>query len=240
MEQERYLFKLQELVQQEQQLRGKHELKPLISTLRKLQDSIKETEAWCDDLQRQAEEAEKKARELEKNIAEVNKKKESGKEKLYGAKGGSLKELLSLQQSVLKMEDEIEKGEALYWELEKQIEELKNERQSAKEKIRNLKKEYNENVKIYKEQVGQLEIKLAENKAMQEEIRGLMKPEILRLFTEVEKRIPGTPVAFLKGEICSGCRISIPSIQALRIKEGKTLNRCENCGRILIKEDAAL
>lgn len=239
MEQERYLFKLQELVQQEQQLKGKHVLKPLISTLRKLQDSIKETEAWCDDLQRQAEEVEKKAQELEKNMAEINKKKEAGKEKLYSAKGGSLKELLSLQQSVLKMEEEIEKGEALYWELAKQTEELKNERQSIREKVRNLKKEYNENVKTYKEQVGQLEIKLAENKAIQEEIRGLLQPELLRLFTDVEKRIPGTPVALLKGEICSGCRISIPSVLALRIREGKTLSRCENCGRILIKEDAA-
>ncbi|MCR4443236.1 MAG: C4-type zinc ribbon domain-containing protein [Peptococcaceae bacterium] len=234
MEQEKLIWQLQEFVQEEYLLRKKSELKPLVEHLKKLREDIKRVEAEADGLQRQAAETERKAQELEKKVSLINKQIKGGKEKLYGAKGSSLKELLSLQQSVLKKESEAEKGEVLYWEMLKKAEELRSGQKQAREAIKQLKREYNDNVKVYREKLQQIELKLAENRLKQEKIREKLKPEVLSFFQEVEKKFPGNPVAVVKGGACSGCHIAMPSILVGRIREGGKIYRCENCGRILI------
>jgi len=234
MEQEKLLWQLQEYVQEEYHLRKKGELKPFIERLKRLQDDIKRGETELADLERQVSETERKAHVLEKQVSLINRQIKEGKGKLYEAKGSSLKELLSLQQSVLKKEAEAEKGEALYWEMLKKVEELRNEQQRVRESNRLLKREYNDCVKVYREKLQEIELKLNENRLNQEKIRDMLKPDVLNIFQEVEKKFPGNPVAVVKAGACSGCHIAMPSVLIGRIREGGKIYRCENCGRILI------
>lgn len=192
MGQEKLLWQLQGLVQEEYMLRKKEELKPLIGHLKALMDNIKQTEEHNEKMKEQRLQNEKKALQTENEINSLNTRIKGAKDKLYGKKGGSLKELLSLQQSVLKMGEEAEKNETAYLELLKNIEELKEKEDRLKEVIRALKKEYNENVRIYQKKSKELELELAQNELRQEEIREQLDPDVLRLFQEVKKRFPKT------------------------------------------------
>ncbi|MFZ5752776.1 MAG: zinc ribbon domain-containing protein [Bacillota bacterium] len=234
MEQARLIWDLQAIAQEEYVLQKKEGLKSLVVRLKQLQDSIKRAEEESSKLGNLLAGAEAKATKLDTEVARITKQAQGSKDKLYQAKGGSLKELLSLQQSLIKMEEEVNKSENRYMEVLNEIENLKKKQEQVKEIIKSLKKEYNEGVKEYKKAVSQLDFKLAELKLKREEIEEQLSPETLRLYTETERRFPRNAVAKIKGGTCSGCHISIPSVLVLRIKEGKTLQRCDNCGRILI------
>lgn len=234
MEQERLIWELQALTQEEYGLQKKDVLKPVVARLKQLQESIKRAEEENGTLVNLLAQAEVKAAKLDREVDRITKQAKGNKNKLYQTKGGSLKELLSLQQTVVKMEEEITNNENRYMEVLHEIENLKAKQKQVEEIIKSLKKEYNEGVKEYKKTVSQIDVRLAELTLKREEIEERLSPEALRLYRETEKRFPRNAVAKIKGGTCSGCHISIPSVLVLRIKEGKTLQRCDNCGRIII------
>ncbi|MDX9872362.1 MAG: C4-type zinc ribbon domain-containing protein [Clostridia bacterium] len=235
MTQEKLLLELQAFSQAERALKRKVELKPLLDALKKMLDRIKNMEAQILLLQEEAEREEKEAALVSEHISTVNAKIEEVKEKLYSSKGGQLKELLGLQQSIHRMEEETEKADAQYWDKMKKAEELKQQRSQIRDELREMKKAYNEELKVYKEKSLFLEQKQAEVSQQLAAVKKKLTPEMLSLYTETEKRIPNNPIAVLQGEICSGCRISVSSSLMLRIKEGKKLYKCESCGRIIIE-----
>lgn len=234
MNQEQLLWRLQELKQAEAALLKNEELRPLIKNLKELQQNVKRGEEEIQSLLDKIENGNKKAVKLEKDTDMLAKQVEESKGKLYGVKGGSLKELLSLQQSVLKLEAQGKEIETLYWDNLKAIEEYKNEKERLKGKLKVIKKEYNEGVKEYKEIKVQFEWKLSEIKNKEEEVLEQLLPEVVRLYEEAEKRHPLNFIAKLQKDTCSGCRISVPSLLAKEIKAGKGFYHCDNCGRILI------
>jgi predicted nucleic acid-binding Zn-ribbon protein len=234
MNQERLLWRLQELKQEEAVLLKSKELKLLSNNLKGLQEKVKKGEEEIKTLRAKINQGNKKSTELEKDANGLFKQIQASKEKLYGAKGGSLKELLSWQQSVLKLETQEKETENRYWDKLKEIEEYKSEKEKVKKNLRDLKKEYNEGVRQYNEIKTQLDWQLLEIKSKQEEVWEQLLPEVLKLYEEVEKRYPLNFMAKLHKNVCLGCRISVSSRLVKQIKDGKGFYHCENCGRILI------
>lgn len=236
MEQERLIWELQSLVQEEHFLQRKEELKPLVNQLKDLQESIKNGEEEVRFLQGEITDNAAKSTEIEQLINKMSQQLKGNREKLYGVKGGSLKELLGMQQAIMKTEEELQKTETSYLETLKNIDVLNEKEKKTREIIRALKMEYNEDLKKYKAEKNRLDLKIAEIQLKQEEIKEKLKPEILSLFLDTMKRFPTSPVAYVKGGSCSGCHISIPSFTAMRIRENKSFVSCDSCGRILINK----
>lgn len=236
MEQEKLLLQMKELMLEEQSLKKKENIRPLIGSLKRMQDEIRNIENQVIEYQNRLTENEQKVLEAENQMSALNSKIEDSKVKLYGTKGGSLKELLSFQQSVQKMEEEVARMEVSYLERIKLIDELKQDRKKLKENIRTLKIKYNDDLKLYKEESQKLENNLVENQQKQNIIKEKFKPETLKLFSETVKKYPTDPVALLRSGICSGCHISVPSVLMVYIMEKKSLHRCDSCGRILIHQ----
>lgn len=234
MEQEKLILELQNYLQEKYRLQKNNEISAMAQDLKNLQESIKKAEEESLKTEDRIKELETRAQETEKRINQLNQQIKGGKEKLYGVKGGSLKELLSIQQNLARMEEDIAKGETQYWEYVRQGEEFKEGRKQAKDIIKALKNQYNEGVRSYKAEKSKLEMELMNIQLKEEEIQEKLQPETIRLFKETEKRYPLNPVAVMKGGNCSGCYIAIPSMLAMRVREGKTLCRCDSCGRILI------
>lgn len=236
MEQMRIILQLQDIINEKAFLKKSNELGSKAKELKVLQESIRKVEEEYQTVEAGILSVEEKTKNLEIQTEKLAQQANSSKDRLYGAKGGSLKELLSLQQAIQKIEQDVEKSEALYWDTFKQIEQLKEKRKKLREMIKALKLQYNEGVKIYKSEKNNMELKLAEITIKEEELREKLGPEVLKKFTDTEKRFPLNPVAIMKGGICTGCRISVPSVLALKIREGKNLYRCDSCGRLLILE----
>ena len=97
------------------------ELKAVVGKLKELQEKVKEGEKELQTLLQMIERTEKEVHVLEEKSGNLARQIEINKEKLYQAKGSSLKELLSLQQSVLNLETEGEETEEKYWQLLKRL-----------------------------------------------------------------------------------------------------------------------
>ncbi len=234
MERDRLIWELQGLAQEEHALTNESNIKSMVDELRNLQESIKRAEEEVGNLLGSITASEKEARELEKQVNTITNQVKNGKEKLYGTKGASLKELLSIQQSVLKMDEDIVKSEGLYLDKLTEIEAQKDRHSQTREIVRSLKKDYNDKLKIYKERVRQIDLELAAIRIKQEEVKERLEPAALRIYQDTQKRFKMNPVALMKSNSCTGCNIEIPMVLARQIKEGKILYRCDNCGRILI------
>lgn len=234
MRQEEIMVKLKELLQTEQELKKKTEIKPLIDSLREMQKYILLTDQKSSELRKEIKSRENKVIELEKMIQFLNERTKDYKEKLYGNKGGSLKELLSFQQSVQKMEQDSEQAEIQLLDELKSIEDGKKEREELRKANNDQKSTYNELLEDYRSKSAVIEAALKENLLCQAQFKQMLKPEHLNLLEETIKRFPSSPIAVLTGETCSGCHISLPTILLSNIREGKRFYRCDNCGRIII------
>lgn len=234
MGQEKLMLDLQGLIQREYQLKRKEELMALLKQLKEKMKEIEDTQKRTEEIKTELSKIEKSSQEQEEQVNHLDDQMKSGKERLYHAKGDSLKELMSLQQSVAKMEEDIKKEEAIYWETVSKAENLRLDYKKYKESLKTMKENYNEGVREYKRNKDKVEIELAEVLLKQEDIREKLKPETLKLFEKILKKYPLNPVAIMKKGSCTGCHMSIPSVLEMEVKHGKKLCLCDNCQRILI------
>lgn len=234
MEQNRLILDLQDTIREKANLKKAGGLAAMAQSLKALQEGVRKAEEEFQIIEGEITATEERTKNLELLSERLAQQTKGSKDRLYGAKGSSLKELLSLQQSINKLEQDMEKNEAEYWNTFKQIEDMKEKQKKLKAVIKELKVQYNNSVKSYKAEKNNIELKLAEITIKEEEIREKLSPEVLKKFAETEKRFPQNPVALMKGGTCTGCHISVPSILAMKIRDGKTLQRCDSCGRLLV------
>lgn len=232
--QERLLWKLQELKQEQVGLLQTEELRGVVRKLKDFQEKVKKGEKELQALLEMIEKTENEVKELEEQSSCLTEQIKLNKGKLYEAKGGTLKELLSLQQSVLKLESQGQEAENKYWDLLKKIEDCKLKKDEYKKTIDLWQKEFAEGIAQYQKMKTEVELELAEIKSRQEEVQEQLLPEVIKLYQEAERRYPLSFVAMLHKNSCLGCHISVPSILVKRVKEGKVLQHCDNCGRLLI------
>jgi predicted nucleic acid-binding Zn-ribbon protein len=60
-------------------------------------------------------------------------------------------------------------------------------------------------------------------------------PASLAIYQHLRPTKGGRAVARLRGDMCEGCRLTLPSGQAARAKTSQAIVYCINCGRILCK-----
>lgn len=234
LRQERLLWRLQELKQEEVALTQTEELKAIMGRLKDFRGKVQTGEQELQSLLEMIEKMENEVAELEKKSSYWAEQVKISKDKLYETKGSSLKELLSLQQSVLKLESQGKEAENKYWELLKKIEECRQKKDEYKETIKVLQIEFDEGVTQYQKMKAEIELKFAEIKSKQEEVQEQLFPEVVKLFQEAERHYPASFVAKLHKNTCLGCHIGLSLASVKRVKEGKVLQHCDNCGRILI------
>jgi len=65
----------------------------------------------------------------------------------------------------------------------------------------------------------------------------LLSPSAQNYYLNMQKKFASTGVAILKGQVCQGCFMALPTalLQTI-VEEGKT-NVCDSCGRILYLPD---
>lgn len=69
----------------------------------------------------------------------------------------------------------------------------------------------------------------------------LCHPSMKSLYQEIDKRLkPKSPVSFLIEKRCTACHVSVDAVLKQSLEDGRVLECCPNCSRLLIPESARI
>jgi predicted nucleic acid-binding Zn-ribbon protein len=182
----------------------------------------------------QADQLRKDQRELEAQIQDLDAKVRAQEEKLYGGSIRNPKELSDLQHEVESLKahrstlddqaleglEVVEVAQATAREAEDDLNRLTAEWLAGQERLRNEK--------------AQAEEEMARLDADRNNRTQGMDTSALGLYESLRKTKQGRAVARLDRGSCQGCRLTLPTNLAGRVRAAADLVQCPSCGRILV------
>ena len=190
---------------------------------------LAEATAQRDEVAREEQRFDDEARSLEDKAAEVERR-------MYSGEVSSPRELQALQADVeqlrrhrrgledreLEVMERRESFEPAVAELRTRVSELESEAERLGAALAEVEAEIDE--------------ELAGERAARDEIAATVDPGLLEDYERCRERARGIGAARLSGNTCQGCHLSIPSVEAERIRKSPpgTVAHCDNCGCILV------
>lgn len=117
-----------------------------------------------------------------------------------------------------------------------EVEESETGVTEQREKAAHLEEDWQEaQVRLSAEQ-EELTNRLSQLKAKRTKMQRQIEPSDLALYEDLRRRKGGRAVALLQGELCQGCRVTLPSSKVQQARQGETLTLCDSCQRILYAE----
>ena len=151
------------------------------------------------------------------------------------------KEQIAFENQIKLIKEEIEKSEMHYFESLEKSEELiliiKENNEFMKGSLTTL-----EDIKIEVLKNIQIENDFITNR--NKRIQSLMDqchPSLTSLYLDLEKRLaPKSAVSFLIAKKCTACHMQVDAVLSQHLDEGRTLETCPSCSRLLIPDSARL
>ena len=140
-----------------------------------------------------------------------------------------LKEMEELKAKNSQAEDEMLLGLDRIDETEKNISVKKDEYSRVKERVNSDKETIMQEVEIGKERLAKLEVEW-------NEVSSKVKPELLKRYMMVKRRVKGIAIASVKKSVCSGCNMNLPPQMYNELQCCDSLKFCPNCQRIIYWE----
>jgi uncharacterized protein len=84
---------------------------------------------------------------------------------------------------------------------------------------------------------GEVSANLAKAKERREGWVPRIDPELLKFYDDLRKSKHGVGAAALQGHMCLGCHMQLPAQEVARVRANQGMNRCDECGRILVVVD---
>lgn len=217
----------------------KEKLRPILKEMKSIKTAVEVGLREQEEYTNKAAAAEKETMELRGNLPKLTVTIARGKERMALVKGMTLKEMLSIQQTVAKAEESIQQSKAMMERLQYDREEYLAEARKAGMMVSELKRQYNEKIKVYQKEKDQIELQFAALLSKEEALKEDLGPKLLRIFQEAARAVPVNPVAVLRNGYCSGCRVEVSGQMArLVAQQSENLQHCDNCRRILLPASA--
>ncbi|MFA6236924.1 MAG: hypothetical protein WC635_06310 [Bacteriovorax sp.] len=151
------------------------------------------------------------------------------------------KEQIAFENQIKLIKNEIQTIETLYFENLERSEAIEHEIATKKEfldgsarTLEEIKQEVDSNIAA--------EQKIIDNRNLR--VRALedtLHPSLRSLYSELEQKFyPKRPVSFLLDKKCSECHMQTDSILKNSLEEGRSIEICPSCGRLLIPETAKI
>jgi uncharacterized protein len=169
------------------------------------------------------------ARSLEEKAAEVERQ-------MYSGEVTSPRELQTLQADVDQLRRHRRNLEDRELDVMEGREALDAEVADLEGRVRGLDAEAERLGAALAEVEGEIDEELAVERAVRDEIAGTVDADLLDDYERGRERARGVGAARLNGNTCQGCHLSIPSVEAERIRKSPpgTVAHCDNCGCILV------
>jgi uncharacterized protein len=207
---------------------------PEAARLSEVTAQLAELEADSEIARKQLEEITREHHRLEGEVGIGDQKILKEEQRLFSGAVSNPKELGALQAEVAMLKRK--KGE-----LEDQLLEVMLQRDDASTTAESLEKERAETsvqAAALKETVAALVIEIdgemTSHRARRTEVAANIPEDLLSLYERVRATKGGVGAAALVDSTCQGCHTRLPSKEAERLRAERGLQRCDNCGRILV------
>ena len=86
----------------------------------------------------------------------------------------------------------------------------------------------------FKERGGEIVARTEAARRERAELLASLGPDLGARYESLRSSHHGVAVSTLEDSMCTGCRVTLPSVKVLRLTEGPDIGACPGCGRILI------
>jgi predicted nucleic acid-binding Zn-ribbon protein len=171
---------------------------------------------------------------LEDELRILNSKAEREQNRLYSGTITNPKELASVQQEVTHLKEQIDEKELSLLEQLETVDKMKSDCDAVEARLRLRTSEMNdakeEMDKMLSEIHGARELCQTERVPVEMGLSDDARSVYDRARTKHQ-----IAVTVLENGLCCGCRMDLPSNDYERIEQSTKLERCTNCGRIIVK-----
>jgi predicted nucleic acid-binding Zn-ribbon protein len=153
--------------------------------------------------------------------------------KLYSGAIKNPKELADLQSDIDQLKRHLSAVEDRDLEALAALEAAENEHRAAAAAAAAIESAWSEEQAALAERIKTLASEIEQYEAERAEQLGAVAPEMLRTYNHIRIAHQGRALAKLDRNLCTGCRISLPTNVVNKARTGNTLVQCPNCERIL-------
>ncbi len=174
---------------------------------------------------------------LERDITRLIQQRDGVNDRIYSGNIQNEKGLFALQEEMASLEDKIEgtenslleamleheKYEAGFARAEKNLTRARSSRRAG---LAMLVKQKDDNVSLLSEKIP-----------LRDEARDKCDPISLHSYDRLRRSKDGLAIATMQSDLCSACRVTIPSQMIQQLRKGSELVFCNSCQRILCLMD---
>lgn len=151
------------------------------------------------------------------------------------------KEQIAFENQIKLVKTEVENLEMLYFEKLEKSEEFLALIQENNEFMKGSVNTLEEIKKEVKENIAKEEVIIENRKKRIDSLMDLCHPSLKSLYLDLEKRFaPKAAVSFLIDRKCTACHMQVDSVLAHSLDEGRSLETCPSCSRLLIPDTARI
>ncbi len=169
----------------------------------------------------------------ETEINEVAQKVDKYEEKLYDGSIQNSKELEHMKSNIDVLRAQQEEMEQTVIELMEEVEEVEGELTEYKVEHQKLQVDCDQLEKELKERLYKLRSDEKRFRGKREVLVNLIPEKLYQHYLTIYGRHDGLAVVRIRGNICSGCQVSLPAMVIDKVKQSAEPVHCEFCGRIL-------
>lgn len=232
------LKELQETDSIIRKLEKEHEAVLTASDIRRSLEDVHILQRNMGKLEKDCEKLSMQYKREEIMLVSLQEQKQQAEKNLYGGTVCSNKEMMHIQEKIQHLQDQINKQENSMMGIMEMQEtaEQKNAKLNAgcMQMQHELKMKQRENA----DHILRVTTQVKELMLRKNNLRERISKDILTVYDELTRR-KGTAVAWLQGNLCTGCRVTVPDYIIDGVREAEKLIYCETCGRLLIPSESA-
>lgn len=171
--------------------------------------------------------------DLELQSKSIDQKIEKEQARLYSGGIYNAKDADAIDREVKNLRERKSKIEDRLIELYDEIEPATQAYEKASSQLKEEEKKLHEVQKHYAEIEAEFKAKLSALAALRQRETPKCDDSLLKKYDEVRKRRGGIGLAEVVDGVCGACKTAVPKKQLGDLKEGTTLQTCENCLRYL-------
>ena len=174
---------------------------------------------------------------LERDVANLTERRHAVNDRIYGGNIQNEKEFLALQEEIGSLGDKIASIENSLLEAMVEHERYEEGFAKAKENLRQVQSARKAGLIILIRQKEDNVSLLSKKLPLREEARARCDAMSLHSYDRLRKSKGGIAIARMQSDLCSACRVAVPSQMIQQLRKGTELVFCNSCQRILCLMD---